>query len=313
MSVVVPAFNEEENILPLYRRITTVVGSLCGDYEIILVDDGSTDGTLAAIKNLAGADPRVKYISFSRNFGHEAASTAGLDTAKGEITILIDADLQDPPELIPELMDKWSEGYDVVYAVRRSRDKESFLKKTTSHLFYKVINALSKPPLPVDTGDFRLIDRKALDALRRCREVSRFVRGLSTWVGFRQAGVPYDRQSRSGGETKYNYLRLTLLAIEAISSFSLAPLRLSLILGTIGFFFGAVMSIVVFFQKLLWDIPVSGYTFQMLTILLFGSINFFLLGIIAEYVGKVFLETQKRPLYIVRETSPGLMRVEQDG
>lgn len=306
ISIVVPVYNEQDNVAVLYGRLLSVLENLADDVEIIFVDDGSKDDSLPLISSLAQADPRVRFISFSRNFGHEAASTAGLRCASGEVTVLIDADLQDPPELIPELLAQWRQGFDVVYAVRKHRENESWVKRSTSLIFYRIINSLSNPRLPVDTGDFRLIDRKALDALKQCREISRFVRGLSTWVGFRQVGVPYDRESRHGGKTKYNYIKLTLLAMDAISSFSLAPLRLSLIVGMLGFLVGAILSIRLLLIKLIWDVPIPGYTFQTLSILFFGSLNFVLLGIVAVYLGKVFVEVQGRPLYIIRDQSPSL-------
>jgi len=254
ISVVVPCFNEEENLPLLYDRLTAVLPLISRNYEIILVNDGSRDGTLSVMERLSGKNPRVRFLSFSRNFGHEAASTAGLDAASGEVVVLIDADLQDPPELIQSMVARWSEGYDIVYAVRRTRDGEGALKRATSYAFYRLINSLSTPPLPVDTGDFRLVDRKALEAFRECREVRRFVRGLSTWVGFRQIGVEYDRDGRHRGRTKYNYVKLSLLAMEAISSFSIAPLRLALILGGVGILFGAGLSAAVLVQKVLFGV-----------------------------------------------------------
>jgi glycosyltransferase involved in cell wall biosynthesis len=306
LSVVVPCYNEASNLPALHRRLSAVLSAIPAPREILFVDDGSTDGTRSAIEALAAEDPSVKFLSFSRNFGHEAASTAGLDAAGGEAVVLIDADLQDPPELIPALLSKWAEGYDVVYAVRRSRDGESLLKRGTSHLFYRLVNVLSAQPLPVDTGDFRLVDRKALEAFRECREVNRFVRGLSTWVGFRQAGVPYDRERRLEGRTSYGYGKLLLLAIEAVSSFSVAPLRLALLLGAAGILLGGALAAAVLVQKLRYGVNPQGYTLLMLTVVFMGSLNLLLLGIVAEYLGKVFLETRRRPLYIVDRASEGL-------
>lgn len=303
ISVVSPCYNEEGNLRILHERLTEILAGSGCNYEILLVDDGSRDGTLGEMRRIAREDSKVKYLSLSRNFGHEAASSAGLDAASGGVVILIDADLQDPPEVILRLLEKWREGYDVVYAVRSSREGEGLLKKTTSHLFYRLINYLSKPPLPVDTGDFRLMDRKAVDALKTCRERSRFVRGLSSWVGFRQTGIPYKRERRFHGKTKYDYLKLTLLAIEAISSFSIAPLRMSLLFGCLGIAFAAALSSYILFVKIFFGISPQGYTLLILTILFMGSMNIFLLGVIAEYLGKVFVETQNRPLYIVGESN----------
>ncbi|MBI5058159.1 glycosyltransferase family 2 protein [candidate division KSB1 bacterium] len=303
VSVVVPCYNESGNIQSLCERTLAILKTITDKYEIILVNDGSSDSTLDTMILMSESEKNIEFISFSRNFGHEAASTAGLEASTGEVTVLIDADLQDPPELIRDMIEKWKEGNDIVYAVRKSREGESIYKKLTSHAFYKVINSLSKPPLPVDTGDYRLIDRKALDAFKKCREVCRFVRGLSTWVGFKQTGILYDREKRHKGKSKYNYIKLSVLAIEAISSFSLAPLRFSLILGGIGIVFALLLAIVIILQKLFIGNPVQGYVLLMLTVLFMGSMNILLLGFVAEYVGKIFLETQKRPLYIVEKTS----------
>jgi dolichol-phosphate mannosyltransferase len=303
LSVVIPCFNEEHNLAVLHQRLSAVLTTAADDHEIILVDDGSEDGTLTAMRRLAAEDPHLKYISLSRNFGHEAASTAGLEAASGEVVVLIDADLQDPPELILEMVERWRAGYEIVYAVRRSRQGEGRLKRATSHLFYKLINALSKPKIPVDAGDFRLMDRVAVDAFLRCRELSRFVRGLTAWVGFRQIGIPYDRDRRHLGRTKYDYLKLTLLALEAVSSFSIAPLRMALLVGLGGVFSGTALGMYVAYMKLARGVPPQGYTLMMLTIIFVGSLNILLVGVVAEYVGKVFLETQRRPIYITRESN----------
>lgn len=306
ISVVVPAFNEEHNVLALYERLLPVLSSCAPDFEIIFVDDGSSDRTLEIVRKLGETDSRVRHISFSRNFGHEAASTAGLDIASGQVTVLMDADLQHPPEIIPDMIARWREGHEIVYATRRRREDRGWLKQRTSSLFYRLFNSLSEVPLPPDTGDYRLIDRRALHALRRCRETSRFVRGLSIWVGFRQCGVEYDQKDRHGGRTKYNYLRLSILALDAICSFSIAPLRFSLVLGMLGFLFSAVFSVQILVVWLIWGVPVPGYTFQTIAMLFIGSLNFVLLGLIAEYVGKTYIETRRRPLYIVRDQSPSL-------
>jgi glycosyltransferase involved in cell wall biosynthesis len=306
ISVVVPAFNEEPNVRVLYEKLVPILSACASTFELIFVDDGSTDRTLPIIQAMSEADPRVRFVSFSRNFGHEAASTAGLDIASGEVTILMDADLQHPPEVIPDMVARWREGYEIVYATRRLREDRGWLKRSTSSLFYRLFNQLSEVPLPADTGDFRLIDRKALLALRRCRETTRFVRGLSIWVGFRQCGVEYDQKERHGGITKYNYLRLSLLALDALCSFSIAPLRFCLALGMLGFLFGAGFSVQILFVWFVWGVPLPGYTFQTISILFIGSLNFILLGLIAEYVGKTYIETRNRPLYIVRAQSSAL-------
>ena len=306
ITVVVPCYNERDNISTLYDRLVPVLRSVSDRYEIIMINDGSTDGTLEEILGLISKDHNVKYVSFSRNFGHEAATTAGLNASCGDVTVIIDADLQDPPEVILKLTEKWREGNDIVYAVRSERKGESVLKRFTSRAFYRLINTLSKPQLPVDTGDFRLIDRKALNAFKKCEEVNRFVRGLTTWVGFKQIGVLYSRDRRHRGKTKYSYLRLSLLAMEAICSFSLAPLRLSLIFGGIGLAAAAVLTGVILLQKIIVGIPVQGYALMILSVLFMGSLNILLLGVVAEYIGKIFLETQRRPLYLVEEQSATL-------
>lgn len=302
LSVVVPAFNESGNLEELYRRLIAVLNEQ-GDFEIILVNDGSTDNSLEIMRRLHAQDPRVKYLSFSRNFGHEAASTAGVEVATGQAVILMDADLQDPPETIREFVVHWHEGNDVVYARRRSRDGESWLKRLTSYLFYRVLNLLCRTKLPEDTGDFRLMDRKVVDALKVCHERNRFFRGLVGWIGFRQMAVLYDRPPRSSGKTKYNLIKLLLLSFDAITSFSIFPLRVASLTGLISISVSIVLALIVVLQKLFIGIPIPGYPFLIVVILFLGGVQLMLLGVVGEYLGKVYTEVQNRPLYVIKEKS----------
>jgi dolichol-phosphate mannosyltransferase len=299
----VPVFNEEECLPTLHRRLTTVLAQIRGDYEILFVNDGSRDRSLAIIKSLAAQDARVGYSSFSRNFGHEAATTCGLSHARGQAVVLIDADLQDPPEIILEMLDKWRDGYEIVYAQRRSRAGESFLTRATSHLFYRVFRYLAKVEIPVDTGDFRLMDQKVVEAFRNLPERSRFVRGMISWTGFRQTSVLFNRDSRLAGETKYNFLKRLRLAFDAICGMSTAPLR------SIGYVGGGIAFLSVFLGLIgiARDLvgAAAGGTW------LLASAGFFLAGIqllsvglLGEYIGRIYLEVQGRPIYILAESEP---------
>lgn len=300
-SIVVPVFNEEENLNELHTQLVRVLLPLGSEFEIIFIDDGSTDGSLQKIEELHRNDPRVKYISFSRNFGHEAASTAGLDHALGDAVILMDADLQDPPEAIPEMIARWKEGYDVVYARRRSRAGESLVRRLTSFLFYRLIDRLTNVTIPVDTGDFRLLDQRVVKDFRRCRERNRFVRGLVSWVGYRQIGVSFDREPRRAGKSKYDVVKRIILSFDAITGYSIVPLRLALILG----FFVVTMSLIgglaVIIQKLFLGLPIPGYAFLVVSMFFLGGSQLFLLGVVGEYVGKMYIEIQRRPLYLVKK------------
>jgi polyisoprenyl-phosphate glycosyltransferase len=300
ISIVVPVYNEEENISPLYERLKAcLLGIADFSYEIIMVDDGSTDGSLDAIKKIRESDDQVRFVSFSRNFGHEAATTAGFDRAAGDCVVLIDADLQDPPEVIPHLLEKWKEGYAVVYAQRRRRRGENFIKKSTSFLFYRLINILSSQRFPHETGDFRLIDRKVLLAFRTMGDYNRMIRGMITWLGFKQTGILYDREQRYRGKTKYNLIKLLLLSFDAITSFSIVPLRLSVIIGFIVMFMSFGWGCAVLYHKLFRGLSIPGYALQTISLLFLGGIQLFILGIIGEYVGKTYLQSLKRPLYVV--------------
>jgi glycosyltransferase involved in cell wall biosynthesis len=305
ISVVVPMYNESENVRTFYDRTRAVLEGTGETWEIVCVDDGSRDDTLAQLIALHRADPRVKVIELSRNFGKEIALTAGLDAARGEAVIPIDADLQDPPELIPDMLAKWREGYDVVYATRVERAGETWLKRTTASAFYSLIGRLSEIPIPPDTGDFRLMSRPAADALAEVREQNRFMKGLFAWVGFRQYSLKYQRDARLAGTTKWNYWRLIRLAIEGITSFSSAPLQLATWMGlavaTFAFVYGAFRIV----DTLLRGNPVAGYPSLMVAVLFLGGVQLITLGIIGAYVGRIYQEVKRRPLYVVRRHYAG--------
>jgi glycosyltransferase involved in cell wall biosynthesis len=301
LSIVVPMFNEEENVEYFFRTLLPVLNSLEMTYEVICVDDGSTDGTWKRLLHYHEADPHIKILSFSRNFGKEVALSAGLNHASGAAIVPIDADLQDPPELIGQLLEKWREGYDVVYAVRRRRLGEGPVKRGTANLFYRVINSLSDTPIPKDTGDFRLFDRRVVEVLNRIPERTRFMKGLFAWVGFKQVGIPYDRQPRHQGNTKWNYWKLWNFALDAITLFSTVPLRLwsyvGIIISFLSFLYGGFLIV----RTLVYGRDFPGYASIMVAILFLGGLQLISLGIIGEYLGRVYAEAKRRPLYIVKE------------
>lgn len=300
LSLVVPMHNESAMIGEFYARITRVLAATGLSYELICVNDGSRDDTLALLEELHAVDPRVKVIDLSRNFGKEAAMTAGIDFACGEAVIPIDADLQDPPEVILELIAKWQEGYDVAYATRITRDGETLLKRLTALLFYRVIQKLSPIAIPPDTGDFRLMSRPVVDALVQLREHHRFMKGLFSWVGFRQISVPYHREPRFAGMSKFNYWKLWNFAIEGITSFSFIPLQVATYVGflvaMVAFVYGLWFTV----DTLLHGNPVPGYPSLIVTILFLGGAQLMTLGIIGEYVGRIYNESKRRPLYLIR-------------
>lgn len=303
--VVVPAFNEGAGLRTLQQRLLPVLDGLDGlQTAILYVDDGSRDDTWAVMRELAAADARVETLRLSRNFGKELALTAGLDHARGDAVVVIDADLQDPPELIPEFVARWREGFDVVYGTRLQRDGESWLKKLTAAGFYRVMNRLSSTPLPRDTGDFRLLSRRALDALHRLRERNRFMKGLFSWVGFRQCSVPYRRDPRLLGQSKFNYWKLWNFALEGITSFSTTPLRVATYIGVVAaavaFGYGAV----IIGKTLLWGEPVAGYPSIMTVMLFLGGVQLMALGMIGEYLGRLYDESKQRPLYLIEAWHP---------
>ncbi|MEQ9669223.1 glycosyltransferase family 2 protein [Coleofasciculus sp. G2-EDA-02] len=300
VSIVVPVHNEEVNIDYLFERLESVLHSLKLNYEIICVDDGSKDNTLACLIKHHYQNSAIKVVSLSRNFGKEIALTAGIDYANGAAVVPIDADLQDPPELIRELVAKWREGYDVVYATRRSRQGESWLKRFTANSFYRVICRMSRVPIPRNTGDFRLLDRRVVEVIKQMPERTRFMKGLFAWVGFKQISIFYDRAPRYKGKTKWNYWRLWNFAVDGITSFSLVPLKIwsymGVVLSLLAFFYAAFLII----RTLILGIVVPGYASLMVVTLFLGGIQLITLGIIGEYLGRVYEEVKQRPLYLVR-------------
>jgi len=305
LSVIVPAYNEE-TVLPLfYDRIAAVLRGIGIASELIFVNDGSSDRTAECVVDIMKRDASVELIDLSRNFGKESAMAAGLDHAAGDIVVLIDADLQDPPELIPALIDEWRKGYDCVYAKRTSRSGESALKKATAYSFYRVLRRLSNVDIPEDTGDFRLLSRRAVEALKTLRETQRFSKGLFAWIGYPQKAIPYERDSRSAGTTKWNYLRLWNLAVEGITSFSVVPLKFATLMGWICSAFAFAYMFFVLAKAVLFGDPVQGYPSLMVVILFLGGIQLLCLGILGEYLGRVFSETKRRPLYFVHRHLSG--------
>lgn len=299
LTILVPCFNEEATLPLLHPRLIAALEGLDADARVLYVDDGSTDRTVALVDALATEDARVALLKLSRNFGKEIAMSAGLDHAEGDAVVIIDADLQDPPELIGELLNKFREGYDVVYAVRRSRAGESWLKRSTASAFYRIIGRLSRTPVPEDTGDFRLLSRRAVEALRRVREQHRFMKGLFGWVGFRQVGVAYDRAPRAAGMSKWNYWKLWNFAIEGITSFTSAPLRVATYFGLASAVFAFGYAIWIIVKTLLHGDPVAGYPSLMVVMLFLGGIQLMALGLIGEYLGRLYFEAKRRPLYLV--------------
>lgn len=300
VSVVIPCYNEQEVIEETYKRMKAVLEKINIPYEIIFVDDGSKDNTWSLIASFSNQDNHVKSVKLARNHGHQFALTCGLDQSKGEVVLIIDADLQDPPELLDDMIKKWQEGYYVIYGKRAARAGESLSKKFFAFAFYRVISKISKINIPQDTGDFRLIDRKALDVLLTMRETQRFIRGMVAWVGFPQTPLSYHRAERFAGSTKYPFKKSLLLAFDAITSFSYAPLRLATYLGTFFSIISFIYFLVVIVLKFM-GINFPGYTSLMGAILMLGGIQLIVLGIIGEYVGRIFEQGQKRPLYIIQD------------
>jgi dolichol-phosphate mannosyltransferase len=306
ISIVIPVFNEAACLDALIDQLFKTCRAIEHQFECIFINDGSTDNSLDIIKKYSLQHKEIKYISFSRNFGHEAATTAGLDNAEGDAVIIIDADLQDSPELIPELIKKWHQGNQIVYAQRKSRKGEPRLTKLTSWFFYRVLKLVSRVDIPVDTGDFRLMDKCVVAELRKCREQNRFIRGLIAWTGFRQASVLYERDQRCGGKTKYNFWKRMILAGDAILGFSTVPLRIVLFLGILICAFALCMFAVIVLQKLIYEIPIKGYALLVSSFFFLSGVQLFVAGIIGEYVGRIYIQTQKRPLYIIDEISSSL-------
>lgn len=312
LSVVVPLYDEEEVLPEFHRRLSAVLETLELDAEIIFVNDGSHDRTVEVVDGLRAADPRIALVDFSRNFGKEIALTAGLDAAAGDAVVLIDADLQDPPELIPELLRHWRDGYDVVYATRVSRDGETRLKKLTAFLFYRVMQQATRIAIPADTGDFRLLSRRAVRALEQLHEQHRFMKGLFAWIGFPQKAVPYKRDPRFAGETKWDYWRLWNFALEGVTSFTIAPLKVATYLGLVTALLSFVYAGLVIVKTLLYGDPVRGYPSLMTAVLFFSGVQLIGIGLLGEYLGRVFDETKRRPLYLVKRYDPGRRSIRPD-
>jgi len=299
LAVVVPAYNESEGLREFQRRLGLVFDALDLDCSVLYVDDGSRDDTWDVMESLRTADPRVATLKLSRNFGKELALTAGLDHVDADAVVVIGADLQDQPELIPEFVARWREGYDVVYGTRSNRAGETALKKLTSAAFYRVMEKMSDVPVPRDTGDFRLMSRRVVDALKLLRERQRFMKGLFTWVGFRQTAIVYDRDPRFAGDSKWNYWKLWNFALEGITSFSSFPLRLATYVGFFAALAAFVFGLIVFVKALAFGDPVRGYPSLMVVVLFLGGAQLMALGMIGEYLGRTYVESKQRPLYFV--------------
>jgi polyisoprenyl-phosphate glycosyltransferase len=305
LSLIVPVHNEEEAIDTYVERVTEVLAKIddpaSKDFEILFIDDGSTDETLERIREARKGNPRVRAISFSRNFGKEAALSAGLDHARGSAVVPMDVDLQDPPEVLPEMIQRWREGFDVVCGIRKDRETDSLPKRLTADLYYRAHNWLSEDKIPEHAGDFRLLDRKVVDVTRSLPERNRFMKGLFAWAGFRQAYVPYRRAVRSTGRTKFNYWRLWRFAIDGITSASTVPLRMWSYLGVTVALLAISFAIFLVFRTLVSGTEVPGYASLMVAVLFLGGLQLLSLGILGEYVGRILIETKHRPLYVVRE------------
>jgi dolichol-phosphate mannosyltransferase len=297
---VIPVFNEEENLELLHRRLSKVLQHSCEDYEIILVDDGSRDNSLQVMMRLRESNPRVKVISFSRNFGHQMAITAGVDYASGSAVIVMDADLQDPPEVVPQLIEKWREGHDTVYAIRVSR-KDPILKRTIAFVFYRLFKRMSEIDIPVDAGDFRLMSRRVVDILRTMPERNRYLRGLASWVGFSQASISYARDERYRGERKYTLWQSARLAFDGITAFSHFPLRLVVHLGIVVSLAGFLYIATTIILALVYGRVVPGWTTLMAAVIFLGGVQLMVVGVVGAYIGRIYIEVQQRPLYLIKQ------------
>ncbi len=300
-TIIAPIFNERENLPELYRRVSAVMDSTGEPWEMILVDDGSRDGSTEIIRTLAQKDEHIRPVIFARNFGHQIAVTAGLDFSRGQAVVVIDADLQDPPELILEMIEKWRQGFEVVYAVRAEREGETWFKTFTASFFYRMISRITDVNIPLDTGDFRLIDRKVVNVLNSMRERHRFLRGMSAWVGFKQVGVEYKRAARYAGETKYPFRKMLRLALNAITGFSYLPLQLATYLGFIAAGISVIAIPVVIILRLVGEQQLSGQATTLIAVLFLGGVQLISLGILGEYIGRIYDEVKRRPLYILSE------------
>ncbi len=303
LSVVVPAYNEQQVLPQLHKRLVAVLDGIHADAEILYVNDGSKDATIEVLRQLQTTDGRVTVVDLSRNFGKEIALTAGIDYARGDAIVVIDADLQDPPELIPKMLDHFREGYDVVYAKRISRAGESLLKKLTAFGYYRLVQRLFRIDIPEDTGDYRLLSRRAAEALKQLKERHRFMKGLFAWIGYPQKAVEYERQPRAAGNTKWNYWKLWNFALEGITSFTIGPLKVASYLGLMTALFAFGYGAIVIYKTLIYGDPVAGYPSMMVAILFLGGVQLITIGVMGEYLGRMFDETKHRPLYIVKDYS----------
>lgn len=301
LSIIIPVFNEENNIDPMYQRLTATSSRITDQYEMIFVDDGSKDQTLHKIQTLAQQDTHVHYISFTRNFGHQMALHAGCETAKGEAIVFIDGDLQDPPELIESLYKKWEEGFKIVYAQRESRKGESVIKKSTAALFYRLFAKMIRFEIPLDTGDFRLIDRKVLELLLKMPEANKFIRGQIAWSGYSQTRVRYERQERASGETGYSMTKMLHFALDGITSFSNYPLRFVSTLGMVISLFSFIVIVYALFSKFFMGETISGWTSLIISSMLVGGIQLISIGVIGQYISRINLDVKHRPLYVIEE------------
>jgi polyisoprenyl-phosphate glycosyltransferase len=299
LSVVVPCYNEEDGVRECHRRLTEVVGGMAVDYELLFINDGSRDATLPALLQLQGEDPHTVVVDLARNFGHQLAVSAGLEVAQGDAVVIIDSDLQDPPEVIGEMYALWQQGYQVIYGVRTSRPGESGFKLWTAKMFYRVINRLSDVEIPLDTGDFRLVDRKVVDVMLRMTERHRLLRAMYSWVGFRQVGLPYERAERFAGTTKYPLGKMISLALDGIVSFSTAPLRLMTLLGVGAAVFSFLGVIYALFVRVFTHAWVAGWATLFIGMLFLAGLQFICLGIMGEYIGRIYTEVKQRPLYVI--------------
>jgi len=301
-SLIIPIYNEEETILELYRRVSDVMDSLDDSVELILINDGSRDRSLNLMRELQARDARVCYISFARNFGHQAAVTAGLNFARGQVIVVLDADLQDPPELIPKMIESWQAGYHVVYAQRTKRKKESWFKRLTAYLFYRLLRQLADVDIPADTGDFCLMDRQVVEVLNSMPERNRYIRGLRAWIGFRQTAVKFERDPRFAGEVKYTFKKSLALAINSLVSFSKIPLRLSTYLGLFSALIALLMALLVLYWRLHQpESPVTGLATILIAVFFLGSVQLISIGILGEYIGRIYEEVKGRPAYTIAE------------
>ena len=307
LSIVIPMYNEEKVADTCYERVKSVVSGITTmEHEIIFINDGSKDNTFQALISIAEKDRRVKVINFSRNFGHQIAITAGTDLSSGDAVIVMDADMQDPPELIPRFLEKWTEGFRVVYAKRTRRKGESGFKLLTASLFYRILKKLTDIQIPLDTGDFRLMDRKVVDELKKLRETNRFVRGLVSWIGFRQTFVEYERDVRYAGVTKYPLRKMIRFALDGITSFSDRPLKIALNFGFLSLCIGLLLIIYAIVSKVYYpETTISGWTSLLIIVVFFGGVQLLTIGIVGEYVGRIYDQSKKRPLYIIEEIVNG--------